>query len=56
MASFPMGFHYDQVRLSNEEMLKGIIDRALGIPFSNTQTVLIPVIANSKSEGCPEVN
>lgn len=55
MASFPIGSHYDQVHLGNEEMLKGVIDRALSIPYANTQTVIVPVIENAPSEGCPEV-
>jgi hypothetical protein len=56
MASFPIGSHYDQVHLSNEEMLKGVIDRAIGGPYLNTQTVIVPVIENAPSEGCPEVS
>ncbi|KAI6242409.1 putative methylthioribulose-1-phosphate dehydratase [Aphelenchoides fujianensis] len=56
MASFPLasGLKYDHVRLSNEEMLKGIVDRACGSMLTNTQTCIIPVIENSPSEGCPE--
>ncbi|KAI6175067.1 putative methylthioribulose-1-phosphate dehydratase [Aphelenchoides bicaudatus] len=54
MASFPIGSHYDQVHLGNEEMLKGIVDRAGGAAYSNTQTLIIPVIENAPSEGSPE--
>ncbi|KAI6204272.1 hypothetical protein M3Y94_00653700 [Aphelenchoides besseyi] len=53
MASFPFQ-SYDHVRLSNEEMLKGIADRSTGCQLTNTQTCVIPVIENAPSESCPE--
>lgn len=42
MASFPIGSPYYQVQLSNEEMLKGIVDRSHGTYCTNMQTVLVP--------------
>ncbi|KAI6180308.1 Methylthioribulose-1-phosphate dehydratase [Aphelenchoides besseyi] len=53
MASF-LSQSYDHVRLSNEEMLKGIADRSTGCQLTNTQTCVIPVIENAPSESCPE--
>ncbi|CAD5205941.1 unnamed protein product [Bursaphelenchus okinawaensis] len=54
MASFPTESPYKAVRFDTEEMLKGIINRSTGRPYSNTEPCLIPVIENAPSEGAPE--
>ncbi|CAD5208621.1 unnamed protein product [Bursaphelenchus xylophilus] len=54
ISSFPTERPYTAVRFDTEEMLKGIINRQTGRPYTNTEECVIPIIENAPSEGAPE--